>query len=69
MTGIEQVIARAGSASAVARKLKVSHQVVTRWRQRGFVPASRAIELEVAYQVPARELVDPALAHIATLIS
>jgi DNA-binding transcriptional regulator YdaS (Cro superfamily) len=69
MTGIEMAIQRAGSISALARKLNISHQVANRWVKRGHVPPKRAFEIELQYGVPARDLVDPSLLHIASLIT
>ncbi len=69
MNGISAAIKRAGSISALARKLDVSHQVVNRWHKRGFVPSKRALEIEMHYGVPARDLVDPSLMHIASLLT
>jgi DNA-binding transcriptional regulator YdaS (Cro superfamily) len=69
MNGISTAIKRAGSISALARKLDVSHQVVNRWHKRGFVPSKRALEIEMHYGVPARDLVDPSLMHIASLLT
>jgi len=69
MNGIDLAIERAGSISALARKLSVSHQVANRWQKRGFVPSKRALEIEMHYGVPARDLVDPSLLHIAALIT
>ena len=69
LTGINLAIKKAGCISALARKLQVSHQVVNRWHKRGYVPAKRALEIEMLYGVPARDMVDPSLLHIAALIT
>ena len=66
---LDQAAAAAGSWYALAKRLGVKHQVVYRWRAQGFVPAKRALQLEVMYGIPARELVNPALAEFADLIS
>jgi hypothetical protein len=42
---------------------------VNRWHKRGHVPAKRALEIEMHYGVPARDMVDPSLLHIAALIT
>lgn len=68
-TGIDLAIKQAGSISALARKLDISHQVVNRWHKRGHVPAKRALEIELHYGVPARDLVEPSLLHIASLLT
>ena len=41
-TGIDRAIEAAGGALALARLLKVSHQVVYFWQRRGGVPSERA---------------------------
>jgi len=69
MTAIETVVAQAGSISALARKLGVAHQVANRWVKRGYVPARRALELEVIYGVPASALAKPSLMLIAGLLT
>jgi DNA-binding transcriptional regulator YdaS (Cro superfamily) len=67
-TGLARAVSAAGSISALARKLGVAHQVANRWVRRGYVPAARAIEIEVLYGVPAKELVKPSLLEIANLL-
>jgi transposase-like protein len=69
LTPMERVVKAAGSISALARRLDVAHQVCNRWVKRGYFPAARALEVEVHYGVPARELVKPSLLEIATLIA
>lgn len=69
MNGIDEAITKAGSISALARHLGVSHQVVNRWQKRGFVPPKRAVELEAKYGVPLRDLVDPSLLQFALRIT
>jgi len=39
------------------------------YQRRGYVPANRALEIEMHYGVPARDMVDPSLLHIAALIT
>ena len=57
--GIDDVVRLAGSQSAVARQCGVSPQAVRQWVVRGFVPLSRAVELEAQFGVPRTRLVDP----------
>lgn len=69
MTSLDEAVRKAGSISALARKLDVSHQVANRWCKRGYVPPKRALEIELHFGVPARDLVDPSLLQIASLIA
>lgn len=69
LTPIQRAVAAAGSISALARRLGVAPQVCNRWVKRGYVPPARALELEVYYGIPARELVKPALLEMASLIT
>jgi DNA-binding transcriptional regulator YdaS (Cro superfamily) len=68
-TALDRAAEAAGSWGDLARKLGVSHQAMYAWRKRGHVPPNRALEIEVLYGVPARELVKPSLLEIATLIT
>ena len=67
-TGLGRAVEAAGSVSALARKVGVAQQVMNRWVRRGDVPAPRALEIEVMFGIPARELVKPSLLEIAGLI-
>lgn len=69
MTAIETVVSKAGSISALARRIGVSQQVANRWVKRGYVPARRALEIEVIYGVPAASLAKPSLMVIAELLT
>jgi hypothetical protein len=68
-TALDRAAEAAGNWFALARKLDVSHQVVYAWKKQGYVPPSRALEIEIHYGIPARELVKPSLLEIATLIA
>ena len=68
LTGLARAVEAAGSISALARALGIAHQVANRWVRRGYVPAARALELEVLYGVPAKDLVKPSLLELANLI-
>jgi hypothetical protein len=65
---MERAAEAAGSWFKLARKLGVTHQAVYDWRKRGYVPPKRALEIEVHFGIPAKDLIDPALLEIATLI-
>ena len=69
LTPMERAVKAAGSISALARRLGVAHQVASRWVKRGHVPPKRALEIEIYYGIPARELVKPSLLEIASLIT
>jgi len=43
---LDRAIETVGSVRAVARAMGISGAAVSRWRTRGYVPATRAIELE-----------------------
>lgn len=58
-TGIDDIVALAGSQQNVADQCGVSQQAVQQWVARGFVPLGRAVELEAQYGVPRERLVDP----------
>jgi len=59
----------AGSWYKLAKALGVTHQAVYEWKAAGYVPASRALQIEIAFGIPARDLVRPALLEIADLLS
>lgn len=63
-TALDLAVQNAGSISALSRELDVSHQVVNRWTQRGFAPLKRARQIAALYNLPLRELVDPALCEL-----
>ena len=57
-------IARAGGIVSFARKMGVSHQTVTYWRTKGYVPPARAITIEQLFGVARADLVNPTLARL-----
>lgn len=63
-TGIDRAIEAAGGAIALAKLLKVSHQVVYCWQQRGWVPSERALQLRDRFKIPVSKLVNPKLAKL-----
>lgn len=62
---VEQAVFAAGSQKAMATALGVTQQAVSAWLAQGFVPASRAKEIEVLYGVPRAELISPKLRDAA----
>ena len=61
MTGIDKAVELATGAVQLAARLGVSHQAVFQWIKRGWVPLSRAIEIEGIYGIPRHELLKPEL--------
>lgn len=59
--GVDKLVAAAGGRRLLAARLGVTKQAVAGWVQRGYIPASRAVEAEAQYGVDRRELVDPRL--------
>ena len=68
-TPLDRAAELAGSWYKLAKRLNVSHQAVYGWKAAGYVPANRALQIEVAFGVPARDLVRPALLEIAELLA
>ena len=64
MTGIKKAIEKAGGANALATKLGVTHQAIYTWVRRGWVPAQRALQIEIIYDVPRGDLFKPELAAL-----
>jgi DNA-binding transcriptional regulator YdaS (Cro superfamily) len=60
-TGVERVIAIAGTQSKVAADMGVEQQTVSHWLKTGHMPVKRAVEAEKLYGVPRSALVDPEL--------
>ena len=56
---LNEAIRRGGGIVAFARKLGISHQAVTRWRQIGYVPPDKALTIEQLFGVPRRAVVHP----------
>lgn len=59
--GIDLVVEKAGSQRALGEVCGVTQQAVQQWVAQGFVPTTRAIELEAQYGVDRKLLVDPKL--------
>ena len=66
---LTHVIAVAGGAQELARRLGVSHQAIYKWRARGWVPAARAVEIEELFDVPRGEIISPRLASLLGVVS
>lgn len=64
MTGIEKAVDMAGGQGPLGASLvpPVTQQAISKWLQRGWLPADRAVEIEKRYGIPARELLSPTLA-------
>jgi len=60
-TGIARAVEAAGSVQALAVKLGVSHQAIYKFLRQGWVPPSRAVEIEINYGISRRDLVSPRL--------
>lgn len=60
-TGINKVVALAGSQGKLAKRLGVSQAAISKWVTRGYPPTGRIIEIESEYGVPRLELLDPRL--------
>lgn len=63
-SGIDRAIEAAGGALALAKLLKVTHQVIYAWKKRGWVPPERALQLKDRFKIPVSKLVNPKLAKL-----
>jgi hypothetical protein len=66
MQGIDRAIEAAGGVVAMAKAVGVAHQVVTRWKKNGYVPAKRVAAVSALFNVSARDLMDPRLVELAS---
>jgi DNA-binding XRE family transcriptional regulator len=66
MRGIDRAIEAAGGVVALAKAIGVAHQVITRWKKDGYVPAKRVATVAAMFNVPARDLMDPRLVELAS---
>lgn len=64
MTGIDKAVAAAGGARQLAQQLGVTRQAVQKWQQCGWVPTSRALEIEQLHGMSRWALIKPAIAAI-----
>lgn len=56
-----ELVQKAGSQSALAERLGVSQQAISKWIRRGYVPTRRVLECEATFGVPRVRLLDPRL--------
>ena len=59
MSGIEDLIKKAGGQSALARKMGRSQATVWRWKEQGYVPRKHIARAAGLYSVAPDTLVDP----------
>lgn len=62
LTSINEAIALGGGILSFSRALGVSHQAVTGWRKRGYIPLSRALRVEQLFGVSRAAIVAPEIA-------
>lgn len=63
-TGIQEAVARLGTQTELAARLGVTQQVVSIWLRRGWVPLTRAAEIEHHTGVGRRTLIKPRLCEL-----
>jgi transcriptional regulator with XRE-family HTH domain len=61
VTGIDKVVAQAGTHQHLADFCTVSRQAVAQWVKQGYPPPDRVAELANYFNVPAAELIHPKL--------
>lgn len=66
VNAVDEAIQAAGSQVRLASRLGVTQQCITVWKQRGYVPVNRAIEIEATYGIPRIKLVSPRLRGLLT---
>jgi DNA-binding transcriptional regulator YdaS (Cro superfamily) len=64
---LDTAVERAGGVTALAAFLKVSHQIVYLWIERGWVPPKRAVQIENKTKVPRSKLINPQLAKLLNI--
>lgn len=62
-TSIDEAIERGGGIVAFSKAMGISHQAIYGWRKRGFVPFTRAVQVEALCGIPCAKLVEPAVAR------
>lgn len=65
-SGIARAVAAAGSQENLADYLGCTQQAVSEWVRRGYVPASRAVEIEAQYGVPRIDLLSRKLRDLVS---
>lgn len=63
---LETAITRAGGIIAFSKAMGVTHQAVTAWRRRGYVPLQRAATIEASFGIDRAQLVAPEIASLLT---
>lgn len=58
-TGVADAIIAAGGQGALARKLGLSQQAVSRWVKCGWVPVAHIVQVEEMFGVPRAKLINP----------
>ena len=61
---LETAITRAGGIIAFSKAMGVTHQAVTSWRQKAYVPLQRAVSIEAIFGVERTSLIDPQVASL-----
>ena len=64
MIGIREAVRRADGGPQLARKLGVTHQAVYQWLAKGWVPLTRALQIERLYGIPRQRLVSPKISRL-----
>lgn len=64
---VDRAVALAGSQAKLAAVLGVSQQNVGLWVKQGYVPATRAKEIEIQFGLPRAELLSPRIRSAAGL--
>lgn len=59
--GIVEAIKAVGTQQALAEKLGCKQQLISAWKKRGYVSASRVVEVEQHTGVPRDRLINPRL--------
>lgn len=67
--GIYAAVRAAGSQTALADRIGVTQQAINKWVRLGWVPMSRAVEIEKTFGVPCRDLVSPKLKALINTVS
>lgn len=65
VSGLGEAILAAGGQGALARKLGLSQQAVSRWVKCGWVPVAHVIRVEKMFGVPRAKLIHPK--HLALI--
>lgn len=69
MIALNQAIEKAGGRVPLAKALGVTRQAVHGWHRQGWVPVSRAIEIEDKFGVGRMRLIKPELRAIVSALT